>query len=191
MTTRFDTSDRERLIGLAEETIAAGVAGVEPDVDLASWPDWAHRPEATFVTVYTNNSLAGCIGTLTARRPLAQDVAENAFRAAFADPRFPALSSDDLGSMSVHVAVLGPLIAFPVHDEDDLVEKMRVGVDGIVLEAGNRRGTFLPAVWEKLPEPAAFLGHLKRKAGFEPDEWPEDLKVYRFEVEEFDRSDLR
>ncbi len=182
---------RERLIEIAERAIRDGALGGRAELDLSTLPAWAAEPAATFVTVYLDGELNGCIGTLEPRRALAADIANNAQRAAFGDPRFPEITVKDLDRVSVHIAILGELIPVEAPTEHALIEQMRPGVDGIVLEAGTRRGTFLPAVWEGLPDPAEFLAHLKQKARLQPDEWPEDLEVYRFEVEDFDRDSIR
>ena len=159
-------------------------------MDLHAWPPWAATPRATFVTVYVEGQLNGCIGSLEPRRPLVADISHNAYHAAFEDPRFARVSAVDVDNVSVHLAILGPLQEMEIAEEGELLQKMRVGTDGIVLDDGARRATFLPAVWEKIPDPAMFIAQLKRKGRFGADEWPASMHVYRFEVEEFDRGDL-
>lgn len=191
MPAQYDDDMRRRLIELAEESIRYGVAhGRKPHVDLSSLGDWAAVPRATFVTVYLDGRLNGCIGMLAARRAVVEDIVSNAYGAAFEDPRFRPITEDDLPDVSVHIAILGELSPIDVHSDAELIEEMRPGIDGVVLDDGRRRGTFLPAVWEKLPDRVAFLNHLKLKAGMAPGEWPSGLAVYRFEVEEFDRDAL-
>ena len=191
--THLELPQRTWLIELAEQTIRNGAArntSGPPTIAHDELPLWARTPAATFVTVYVDGTLNGCVGTLMPVRPLAEDIVTNAYRAAFEDPRFTGVTANDLADLFVHVAILGPLEPLTVDDERDLLEQIRVGVDGVVLDDGDRRGTFLPAVWAKLPDPRAFLGQLKRKAGFADDEWPATLQTYRFSVDEFDRSDL-
>lgn len=184
----YTPEQRAELLDVAEEAIRQGVRGGAFDLDRLG--EWARTPRATFVTVYLDGELNGCIGTLEARRSIASDIANNAQRAAFDDPRFPAIEARDLQDVTVHVAILGPLTPINVASEAELLPQLRVGVDGIVLADGERRGTFLPAVWEKIPEPAEFIARLKQKAGIR-EEWPESMQVFRFEVEEFDRTDLQ
>lgn len=191
VTTSYGTEQRRKLLAVAEEAIRHGVIEGEPlRLEVSSMPSWAQERRATFVTVYLGGALNGCIGSLDARRPVAADIAHNAHRAAFSDPRFPPITAETLDEVTVHLAILGALEPLVADDEADLIAQVRPGIDGIVLEDGRRRGTFLPAVWKKLPEPTQFLHFLKQKAGFQPDEWPETMKIYRFEVEEFDRAQL-
>ena len=188
----YDAAQREALIEIAERAIRhATTTGEVPEVDPSTLGAWAEEPRATFVTVYLDGKLHGCIGTLTPRRPLAEDIANNACRAALEDPRFPPLRNDQVDATHVHLAVLGPLVAMVIADEEDLINKLRVGRDGLLIDDGDRhRATFLPAVWKKVRDPGDFLLFLKRKAGLRPNEWPESMKAFRYEVEEFDRETL-
>jgi len=141
------------------------------------------RPGASFVTLEADGALRGCVGGLEARRPLVVDVASHAFAAAFHDPRFPALEVSELPGLEIHVSVLGPPEPLAVAGEEELLALLRPGVDGLLLEDRDRRGTFLPQVWESLPEPRAFLRELKRKAGLAPDHWSDSLRVHRYTVQ--------
>ncbi|NLH83669.1 MAG: AmmeMemoRadiSam system protein A [Phyllobacteriaceae bacterium] len=143
------------------------------------------EPGAAFVTLTEGGELRGCIGSLAPRRALADDVVANARAAAFDDPRFPPLARDELDRIRVEVSVLSPLEPLPVVSEADALAKIRPGVDGLVLEWGRHRGTFLPQVWDDLPDPRAFLAHLKRKAGLPPDFWADDLRLSRYHVEKW------
>jgi len=116
-----------------------------------------HQTGACFVTLESSGSLRGCIGSLNARRPLAEDVLHNARAAAFDDPRFPPLHGAELAGVEISISVLTPPEPFPVKNEADLLQSLRPGVDGLLLEDGAYRATFLPSVWEQLPTPAAFL----------------------------------
>ena len=140
------------------------------------------EPGATFVTLKLGGQLRGCIGSLQAHRPLREDVAENAHAAAFRDPRFPPLSAAEYNQTMVEVSLLSPLTPLPVQDEADALARLRPGVDGIALHCGQHRGTFLPQVWESLPQPESFLSELKRKAGLAADFWSAEVRLFRYEV---------
>ncbi|EXI82261.1 MAG: hypothetical protein AW10_00709 [Candidatus Accumulibacter appositus] len=139
-------------------------------------------PGASFVTLTQNGQLRGCIGSLEAQRPLASDVAENAFAAAFRDRRFPPLSEQELPRTRVEVSLLTPAEPFPVRSEEDALARLRPGVDGLILSYGRRRATFLPQVWESLPEPRQFMAQLKLKAGLAADFWDPEIRLARYGV---------
>ena len=141
-----------------------------------------HKPGATFVTLKSNGDLRGCIGTLTPHRTLVEDVRANACAAAFKDPRFAPLRFDELSSIRVEVSLLSALEPMRYQSEAEAVEQMRPGVDGVMLEFGAHRGTFLPQVWENLREPRKFLGELKRKAGLPADFWDAGVRLSRYSV---------
>ena len=143
------------------------------------------QPGACFVTLRARGALLGCIGSLVAYRLLGVDVASNAAAAAYDDPRLPPVTEADLAVMDVHVSVLGPLAPMDVTGRRDLSSRLRPGVDGLVVEAGARRATFLPSVWEQLPDPNDFLDALWAKAGWRARDWPHGLQVSTYEVQEF------
>lgn len=147
------------------------------------------QPGATFVTLTQQGQLRGCIGSLEAWRPLDADIRANAKAAAFRDPRFNPLSHAELPHTRVEVSLLTPASLLPVADEADALRKMRPGIDGMIFECHGRRGTFLPQVWESLPEPRQFFAHLKQKAGFAPDFWSPDIKLYRYEVQKWKEAE--
>ena len=144
-----------------------------------------HEPGATFVTLTQQGALRGCIGSLEARRPLAEDVKANARFAAFHDPRFAPLTENELARTRVEVSLLTPAVPMTFTDEADALRQLQPGIDGIIFECYGRRGTFLPQVWESLPDPHEFFTHLKQKAGFSPDFWSPDVKLYRYEVQKW------
>ena len=135
--------------------------------------EWLEAPGASFVTLTSGRApggaLRGCIGSLVARRPLREDVEANAVAAALHDPRFPPLTARELDDVVVEVSVLSAPAVLPAADEAELLARLRPGVDGVVLSASGRRATFLPQVWEQLPDPADFLARLRRKAGLPAD----------------------
>lgn len=140
---------------------------------------------ATFVTLTQHGQLRGCIGSLEAWRPLGDDVKANAEAAAFRDPRFSPLNATEMAHTRVEVSLLTPPVQMAFSDEADAIHQMRPGIDGMIFECQGRRGTFLPQVWESLPEPRLFFAHLKQKAGFLPDFWSPDVKLYRYEVQKW------
>lgn len=141
-----------------------------------------HENAATFVTLTQAGELRGCIGSLEAHRPLLDDVCANARAAAFSDPRFLPLKHDELARTRIEVSLLSPTDPLFVADEADALARLRPHVDGVILSAGGRRATFLPQVWEQLPEPAIFLAHLKQKAGLAANYWSPELRLWRYTV---------
>lgn len=146
---------------------------------------WLADPGATFVTLTQDGKLRGCIGSLEAYRPLLEDVKANACAAAFYDTRFAPLDAGEFERTRVEVSLLSPLQPIAFRDEQDALAQLRPGIDGVVLEYGYHRGTFLPQVWEQLPRPEDFLAHLKAKAGLPADFWADGIKLYRYTVEKW------
>ena len=157
---------RQLLLDLARASIRHGVEeGTPLPVDLALLPPALARPRATFVTLHRRGELRGCTGRLEATRPLARDVADNAFAAAFLDSRFPPLRALELEDLEVSISILTRLRPLAFACEADLVRRLVPGRDGLVLRAGALRATFLPSVWKELPDPWDFLRELKLKTG--------------------------
>ncbi|MEA2094048.1 MAG: AmmeMemoRadiSam system protein A, partial [Pseudomonadota bacterium] len=129
-----------------------------------------------------------CIGSLEPHTSLAEDVSHNAWAAAFRDPRFEALQTGELAGLSIQVSVLGTPEMIDVDSEPALIKKLRPGIDGLILQQGSSRATFLPAVWHSLPEAERFLAHLKLKAGLEADYWSDSIQVWRYTTESFSTS---
>ena len=173
------------LTRMARAAIARELGQEVPD---AERPGWASEPAATFVTLTQNGQLRGCMGSLEARQALGDDVASNARAAAFRDPRFPPLDPAELAHTRIEVSLLSPAERLHFKDEADALAQLRPGVDGVILEAGWHRATFLPQVWEQLPTPAIFIAHLKRKAGLSPDYWSDDVRLARYTVEKYKES---
>ncbi len=170
------------LLRLARASIEYGLLhGESLPVRLDQLPPWFAEKFATFTTLRIEGELRGCCGALEASRPLAEDVANSAFQAAFRDPRFDPVRRSELDVIRLEVAVLSPLEPITVASETDLLSKLHPGADGLVIQAGARRATFLPKVWESLPEPGDFLAALKVKCGLPDDYWSEDLafETYR------------
>jgi len=148
------------------------------------------RPGATFVTLRSCGDLRGCIGSLQARRALGADVRANAVAAAFDDPRFAPLRASEYEDIDVEVSLLSSASPLPVASEYDLQTQLRAGVDGLILELGSRRSTFLPQVWDMLPSARDFVDELKRKAGLRRDFWSDELRFSRYTVEKFTEAEL-
>ena len=146
---------------------------------------WLLEPGASFVTLCCNGELRGCIGTLEARRALLEDVKANAVAAALCDTRFSPLQREEWPATRVAVSILSALEPIPFDDEANALAQLRPGVDGVVFQSGPRRSTFLPKVWESLPEPREFMAHLKRKAGLPAHFWSNDVELLRYTVDEF------
>lgn len=146
---------------------------------------WLTEPGASFVTLTRDGELRGCIGSLEARRPLVEDVRANAVNAAFRDPRFPPLSSREFSDIRVEVSLLSPPEPLTVASEQEAWEKLRPGMDGVILEYGPYRATFLPQVWKQLPDPDRFLAHLKAKAGLPWDFWAPGVRLARYTVQKW------
>ncbi len=149
---------------------------------------WLREQGASFVTLNEGGELRGCIGTLVARRPLVEDVRGNARAAAFDDPRFAPLAATELPRVKIEVSVLSALELIPVASEDELLTELVPGRDGLFLTSGFYRATFLPQVWEALPDPRDFLRRLKMKAGLSPGYWSSDLRFSRYTVSSFEES---
>lgn len=177
--------EEQTLLVLAGNVIAAGARGQRDAVAPENYSPALRDAGAAFVTLHQTGQLRGCIGSLEARQALVLDVADNAWAAAFRDPRFPPVTSDDIAELDIHISVLSPATPMQFESEADLLAQVRPGVDGLVLEASGRRGTFLPSVWEQLPRPEEFLQHLKLKAGLPADYWSATLRISRYTTHSF------
>jgi uncharacterized protein len=173
------------LLQIARNAIAARLGLPEtPTVDHPA----LQQPGATFVTLTQNGQLRGCIGSLEAHRPLLNDVRENAGNAAFRDPRFHPLQRDEFERTRVEVSLLTPPEALAFRDEAEALAQLRPGIDGVIFSAGQRRSTFLPQVWEQLPEARTFMAHLKQKAGLSADYWGADVRLARYQVKKWQEN---
>jgi len=166
-------------------TSALGGQGAKAAAD-----PWLLEHRATFVTLKQGGELRGCIGSLQARQPIGVDVESNARAAAFSDPRFTALTAAELGGIEVEVSVLSNPLRVLFADHGELVAQLRPGVDGLILAADERRGTFLPQVWEQLREPETFLAHLKRKAGLDEAFPTRRCTVWRYQVRKWSEREF-
>ncbi len=181
------TKEREILLQIAERAISRRAQEESvPALELESLTPRLQQTGASFVTLTLASRLRGCIGSLTGRRPLAQDVQENALAAAFHDPRFPPLRAAELATLTLESSVLSAPQPLSYDGPEELLAKLRPGIEGVVLQHGIRRATFLPQVWEQLREPREFLSHLCAKAGLPRDAWRQpEIKISTYQVEKF------
>ena len=170
------------LLTLARNAIASRLG--QPTQPVGDSPE-LHTPGATFVTLTQHGQLRGCIGSLEAWRPLRQDVQQNALAAAFDDPRFEPLAADELDLTRVEVSLLTPAEPMTFSNEADALAQLRPNIDGVIFSVGSRRSTFLPQVWEQLPNPGLFMAHLKQKAGLPADYWSSSVQLARYTVKKW------
>lgn len=175
------------LLALARRAIARRLALPEPPLPEPPAAE-AMEPAATFVTLTREGKLRGCIGCLEPGQSLAEDVAINAEGAAFRDPRFPPLAAEELPVIRIEISRLSEAIPFYCVDEADAIAQLKPGRDGLVLSLAGHNATFLPQVWEQLPEPKDFLAQLKHKAGLPRDYWSDQLRLARYTVEKWQEA---
>jgi len=187
MSEKLTLEEQQTLLRIARVTIENKVRGIAlPIIPESNLTPTLLEICASFVTLTIQGELRGCIGKLEAQKPLAEDVQENAISAAFEDPRFHPVGENELYRIQIEVSRLTHLVPLFYRDADDLLSKLRPNIDGVILKDGSRRATFLPAVWEKLPDPAEFLDNLCYKMGVHPNAWrTKHLDVSIYQVEEF------
>ena len=187
--TEYSPAARAQLLAIARDALDHAVStGAPLEVDTRGLPGWLTALRSCFVTLQRHGDLRGCTGSLEPSRPLATEVAAMTCQSALADPRFLPVRRHELETVLIELSVLSPLRPFPVRDEADLLEQLRPGHDGLVLQAGAYQATFLPKVWESLPTPRRFVGELKRKAGLPTDFWHEGVLLFRYHTETFSES---
>ncbi len=190
---RLTEEERQALLHLAREALELGVRGQKlPPLDWSSLPPRLREPGATFVTLTRDGRLRGCVGALEATQPLAEDVREHAIAAALYDYRFPPVTPAELPDIRLEVSYLTPLKPLQYSHPEDLPQLLRPGVDGVVLSDGLHKATFLPQVWNQLPDPEDFLSQLCLKMGAAPDLWRRrPLQVWTYQVEKFHEPGYR
>ena len=181
---RLEPRSRALLLATAAAAIESQLAR-RPDAgpDPSALPSELVEVRSSFVTLTIAGALRGCCGSLEPRRPLALDVWSNARASAFEDPRFEPLEPQEWAGVDLEVSVLSPLERVIVRDEAELIARLAPGEDGLVIAWRGRRATFLPKVWEQLPDPVVFLRHLKHKAGWPDDFWAADVEIWRYGTE--------
>jgi AmmeMemoRadiSam system protein A len=184
-------SDKKKLLYFAKQTLLTAFDLADFDFQNADYPSHLAEKGASFVTLTIQEQLRGCIGTLSAYQPLVQDVCEHVLAAAFHDPRFPPLSVSELDAVEIEISYLTPPVDLSYSDAEDLKRKLMPGQDGVILSDGYRRATYLPQVWEQLPDVEVFLGSLCRKMGAKEHLWKkkhlvvETYRAVHFSEKEF------
>lgn len=170
------------LLAIARAAISRAL-GIPQTADESA--PWLTEPAACFVTLTQYGELRGCIGSLEAHRSLLDDLKSNAVSAALHDPRFMPLDEAELGIARIEISLLTPALPMEFVSEADALAQLRPNIDGVIFEFRHYRSTFLPQVWEQLPEPVQFMAHLKRKAGLPENFWNEEIKLSRYSVTKF------
>nr|WP_150051920.1 AmmeMemoRadiSam system protein A [Methylomonas rhizoryzae] len=182
----LNDDEQQFLLKLARASIEHGIETGRPlSVDPAALPARLSEKMASFVTLERLGQLRGCIGMLEAVRPLAIDVAENAFAAAFLDSRFPPITPTEMQNVDLHISVLSAAVPIAAESENALLQQLRPGEDGVILTEGRRRATYLPVVWHQLPAPKDFIEQLKTKAGLPKHYWSDSIRFFRYSTQTF------
>jgi len=184
---QLSVEEEKFLLQLARAALEVGVQGDPlPQLELTSLSSKLIQPGATFITLTKNQDLRGCIGSLEATRPLAEDVRVHAVAAALEDFRFPPVQEDEIPQISIEISRLTTPAKIAFEDTDELFSQIRPGIDGVVIKKGVRRATFLPQVWEKVPDVEIFLEMLCRKMGASAECWRSmSVEIFTYQVEKF------
>jgi len=180
-TNTFTEKEKQILLTLVKNSIKYGLENKKVlPIQLSDYPERLQEKRASFITLEINDKLRGCIGCLEAYQPLVLDIANNAYRAAFCDPRFPPITKKELPLLTWHISILSCAEPILFSSEKDLLNKIRPRIDGLIFSDCGQRATFLPSVWDSLETPKEFLQALKGKAGFDKDYWSDTVKVERY-----------
>ena len=175
---------RKILLELARTSIEHGVeTGKPPAIEVSSYDPLLRVNRATFVTLDRNGRLRGCIGYLEPVEPLVVNLSRNAVSSALHDRRFSPVKKGEINELTISISILSIPKEVKVASESELLKTLRPNIDGLILEDGRRRTTFLPSVWNELPNPKDFVRHLKMKAGWSPDYWSHTIKVYFYHAD--------
>jgi uncharacterized protein len=187
MTRELNASEQDMLLNIARQALENAVKGDPlPQIKLDNLPPALQETGASFVTLTIAGNLRGCIGTLDAYQPLAMDVQEHAVAAALQDYRFPRVQPSELPHINIEISALTPRARLEYKSPQDLVARLRPHIDGVILQDGLCKATFLPQVWDKVPDPEEFLSHLCMKMGGSSDLWrKKKLDVFIYQVQEF------
>lgn len=177
------------LLQLARHSICQALGQRSEAPDTTTNQEVLAQPGASFITLTQHGELRGCIGSIEAWRPLDQDIQANAVAAALRDPRFAPLTASELPYTRVEVSLLSAAQPVSFANEAEALSRLQPGIDGVILQANGRRATFLPQVWEQLPDPAVFMAQLKRKAGFPADYWSDAIQLSRYRVHKWYEAD--
>ncbi len=187
---KLTEDEGEYLLSVARKTIAQRLSGQKDQEPTDTDPSAKFLEQrGTFVTLTTGGSLRGCIGHIIPQESLIEGIRVNAINAAFKDPRFPALTKEEWERVKVEISILTDPKPLSYSDADDLLQKLRSEIDGVIIRKGYHQSTFLPQVWEQLPEKEDFLSHLCQKAGLGADAWEKgDLEVSTYQVQAFEED---
>jgi AmmeMemoRadiSam system protein A len=179
-------SDRDQLLEIARRSIESGLAGGSAlQLGNGNLAGSLYIPLSSFVTLTHSGALRGCVGSLESTGPLAQSVADSAFKAAFSDSRFLPLEAAEIEDIIIEISVLSKLEPLTAANRADLVNQLQPGEDGLLLRDGSYRATFLPKMWEALSGPEEFLDQLLVKAGLSGDYWSESISFMRYRALSF------
>ena len=181
-------AEGEYLLLEARKTIQNRLSG-KKDIprETKETPAVFNERRGTFVTLTLRGNLRGCIGHIIPQESLMEGIRENAINAAFRDPRFQPLTGDEWKNVQVEISILTEPKPLAYTDGKDLLDKLKSGIDGVIIKKGVRQSTFLPQVWDQLPDKKAFLGHLCLKAGLGENAWENgDLEVSTYQVQAFE-----
>jgi AmmeMemoRadiSam system protein A len=182
----LSNNDQQELLSLARESIRIRLLFQRDlHIDETAFSPALQQYAASFVTLRNEDKLRGCIGATRATEPLVADVVHHATASAFDDPRFPPLTLEEEAEISIDISVLSTPIPLTFSSEQSLLQQLSPGRDGVIIEVGAHRSTFLPCVWDSLPNKADFLTQLKLKADLTTDFWSDDLKAWRYETRHF------
>lgn len=189
----LDDQSRAKLLSIARRALeCAAERQPLPMLDLEALPEPLRLPGAAFVTLNIDENLRGCIGALEARVSLAEDVNQHAYAAALHDFRFPSVTSDEVSSIVIEVSVLSQPVELKYEHVDEMIAALRPGIDGVIVSEGEKRATFLPQVWDRIPSPEEFLTMLCEKAALHPDYWKTgNLVVKTYQVDSFHEDEIR
>lgn len=180
----YNSVERQILLQTAHQAINYGLEyNSNLSLDLEKYSEKLLENKASFVTLHLGDSLRGCIGSLYAHQPLIVDVVDNAFNAAFHDPRFAPLSKGEATNIKLEISVLSQPETMHFKSEDDLIAQLRPQIDGLIIINNGQQGTFLPSVWQQFPDPYIFFSHLKNKIDLPANYWSNTLQVQRYRAE--------
>jgi AmmeMemoRadiSam system protein A len=185
----FSAIERQQMMSAVFESINHGLNyGTRAEPDNSKFNDSLSYPAATFVTLTMDGLLRGSMGSITATEPLADNIQYNAYSAAFEDPRFLPLNSDELPLIDVDISILSDREKLSYQSEDELLQQLQPGTDGLILTEGDTTVTFLPTVWGQLADANTFVRELKKTAGLEPHYWSDTLIAERFSVDSYRKN---
>ena len=179
----YTAIQRQQMLSVAHDAILHGAnLGTRIKLQADNYAAELLQPRATFVTLKIDGLLRGCIGSLAASETLIEDLAHNAYSAAFRDPRFDPVGADEIPQLYIEISILSDLVTLEFDSEQQLISQLRPNLDGLVLHDKDQSATFLPAIWEQVPRAEDFITRLKEKAGWPADYWSETLSAQHFTV---------